>query len=509
METENPVAIEPTVVDLPARSGPAKRVVVIGAGAAGLTAAYQLRRAGHEVTVLEARTRPGGRVHSVRRDFADGLHAEAGALFIPTGHDYLMKYVGLTGLAGSLQPVTPDQLSGFYFLRGKRYLEDASSLALWNFDDSIEPAEWPGDLNEDEKSAGVDDLCERILDRIEGGVGDPEASDWPPERLQGLDKQPILELLRSLGASADGAELIRSTHLAAYGHDQGRSLSPLFVIQQWVDTRRMGTATGWHTIPGGNDQWIVRLAEMLADCINYGSEVVAITDKESAVGATVECCGTTSTIEADYLICAIPFACLRGIHVMSGLSPQKTLVIKELESTPVSHLYIQCARRVWRRTNGQGVIALSFTDSDLAVIVRDATFNQAGSRAILDLYMAGSQAERMDQLDEATRLSTALQECEKMFPGISEVAEGASYFSWNQERFSRGDYVYFSPGQFTKLSPHVATAEGRLFFAGDQTSAKSAWQEGAISSGHRAAMEVASAAESLRPEQVADSLSAT
>ena len=98
-------AVRAQVEDLPPRSGEKQRVTVIGAGAAGLTAAYQLRLAGHDVVVLEARTRPGGRVLSLRGHFADGLHAEAGALFMPLEHEYLMKYIALTGLAGELQPI--------------------------------------------------------------------------------------------------------------------------------------------------------------------------------------------------------------------------------------------------------------------------------------------------------------------------------------------------------------------------------------------------------------------
>ena len=97
----------------------------------------------------------------------------------------------------------------------------------------------------------------------------------------------------------------------------------------------------------------------------------------------------------------------------------------------------------------------------------------------------------MDELDEAKRLPHALVELERVFPGISDVAEGAVYHSWNQDPFSRGDYVFYSSGQFNELWPHVATPEGRIHFAGDQTAVKSGWQDGAISSGHRAALEIA------------------
>src|SRR5215204_3634569 len=68
------------------RFGASKNVLIIGAGMAGLAAADELMRAGHHVTVLEARLRPGGRVHTLRAPFVDGLYAEAGAARIPEFH---------------------------------------------------------------------------------------------------------------------------------------------------------------------------------------------------------------------------------------------------------------------------------------------------------------------------------------------------------------------------------------------------------------------------------------
>ena len=78
--------------------GPAKKVVILGAGMAGLVAGYELIALGHDVTILEARMRPGGRVHTLREPFSDGLYAEAGAARIPDEHDLTLKYVKLFNL---------------------------------------------------------------------------------------------------------------------------------------------------------------------------------------------------------------------------------------------------------------------------------------------------------------------------------------------------------------------------------------------------------------------------
>ena len=81
-----------------ARGVAPKRVIIVGAGLAGLCAAYELDASGHEVTALEAQTRPGGRVQTLRDPFDDGLFAEAGASRIPTSHDLTLGYARIFGL---------------------------------------------------------------------------------------------------------------------------------------------------------------------------------------------------------------------------------------------------------------------------------------------------------------------------------------------------------------------------------------------------------------------------
>lgn len=86
-----------------------KKIIIIGAGIAGLSAGYELTQLGHQVTILEAQARPGGRIQTLREPFADGLYAEAGAARIPDNHDLVLKYVKLFGLP--LEPMYPSQLS--------------------------------------------------------------------------------------------------------------------------------------------------------------------------------------------------------------------------------------------------------------------------------------------------------------------------------------------------------------------------------------------------------------
>lgn len=100
------------------RGAPAKKILIIGAGMAGLSAGYELAQLGHEVTILEARMRPGGRVHTLREPFSDGLYAEAGAARIPDNHELTLKYAKLFDVP--LEPMYPAKLNALRFDDGRR-----------------------------------------------------------------------------------------------------------------------------------------------------------------------------------------------------------------------------------------------------------------------------------------------------------------------------------------------------------------------------------------------------
>lgn len=102
---------------LPPAAAP-KKVIVVGAGVAGLVAAYELQRAGHEPLILEAQHRVGGRVYTLRESFSHGMYAEAGAMRIPRAHELTMAYVDKFKL--SVSPFTMGNPMAYYHLRGQR-----------------------------------------------------------------------------------------------------------------------------------------------------------------------------------------------------------------------------------------------------------------------------------------------------------------------------------------------------------------------------------------------------
>src|SRR6185503_11593618 len=148
-----------------------KKILIVGAGMAGLCAGYELTQLGHDVTILEARMRPGGRVQTLREPFADGQYAEAGAARIPDNHDLTLKYVKLFDVA--LEPMYPSQLSALRW-DGKSAQPmpiDGYTKALGEFFGSEmggNPARWS-------KIKGGSDLlprvfAKRLADKIQYGA---------------------------------------------------------------------------------------------------------------------------------------------------------------------------------------------------------------------------------------------------------------------------------------------------------------------------------------------------
>ncbi len=156
------------------RKGAAKRVIVVGAGLAGLSAAYELTQAGHDVTILEAQMRPGGRVLTLREPFSDGLYAEAGAARFPDTHDLTLKYVELFDLTlDQFYPSeqTAKQYSTQYYRERRITIEPGEEVDLLS--------RAPVELQPEEKKLGYSGLWGKFTPPELEELGDPAAPGWP------------------------------------------------------------------------------------------------------------------------------------------------------------------------------------------------------------------------------------------------------------------------------------------------------------------------------------------
>jgi monoamine oxidase len=116
------------------------------------------------------------------------------------------------------------------------------------------------------------------------------------------------------------------------------------------------------------------------------------------------------------------------------------------------------------------------------------------TRGILETYTSGAEARTMAAMGPDQRLAYALQQVSRVFPAAPQYFEGGVSICWDEEHAAQGAYAYHQPGQLLSLVPRLSSPEGPIHFAGDGTTPLPGWTEAAISSGQRAAQQIAEAA---------------
>jgi monoamine oxidase len=452
------------------RNGPGKRIVVIGAGLAGLSAAYELAQAGHDVAILEARARPGGRVQTLRDFFSDGLYVDTGATRIPDNHDFTMRYVKLFRL--ELEPFMPQGFASITYMNGKRMkAEQGKEL------------DWPLDLTAEERKLGQQALRKKYLGSIIDELGDVNSPNWPPASLAKYDRTTMPELLRSLGASPAVVTLLGGGALRDDKEDVESALYNLRFAALNNSSKKRST---YFKIKGGNDLLPRAFADRLADRIVYGAEVARIEQNSSGVRITFLQGGAHHTVAGDYAVCAIPFSVLKTVEVAPAFSPEKQKAIREMPYRSCTKVFLQSKRRFWADEKLSG-----FAQTDLPIgQVWNLTYRRPGRRGVLVAYSSGTPSRRLTALKEAERIRVAVDNIDKVFPGFHDNFEGATSKCWDDDEYARGAYACFKPGQMIEMYPPASKPEGRVFFAGEHTSAVCAWMQGALESGNRVAREI-------------------
>ncbi|MBS1789289.1 MAG: FAD-dependent oxidoreductase [Acidobacteria bacterium] len=451
------------------RAGAAKKVIIIGAGLAGMCAAYELVQAGHEVTVLEARMRSGGRVWTLRDNYPEGMYAEAGATNVFDNHEWTNKYIKLLGVA--IDQMESTSGASIYYLRGKRIVMKPGS-----------PVDWPLELKADEKGLSRGALWTKYVVPAVKELGDVEAADWPHPLLARLDKISFAEFLRQQGASP-GAQEILKLGLADQLGDGAEAVSALNLLREAAPRAAVKQAS---FIRGGSDMFPKAFAAKLGDRIHYGLPVVRIEHDSRSVKVICQQTGSQQTFSADYLICAIPFTVLRRVEISPGFSLAKQQAIAQLGNTSVVRVFLQTRKRFWL---DEGLTGSATTDLPI-VTAYDKAHYLPGTRGMLEVYAAGVKARKLAAMPATERLNFTVKQMRLILPNLRQYYEGGASICWDDEKWTCGAYAWFRPGQMESFLPHFAKPEGRIHFAGDHTSPWPGWMNGALQSGARAAREV-------------------
>jgi monoamine oxidase len=448
-----PQAVEP-------RHTSGKRVVILGAGLAGLAAGWELHNAGHDVTILEAQLHPGGRVHTIREGLSDDLYAEAGAGRIPATHTITLEWVKHFGL--ELEPFYPAGLSEVALLKGKRVRIPA--------DKPVDMSQVPLNLTPEERRVGLDDLeelyCGDLMRKL--GYGIPEV--WPPETLRLADIS-MQEFLRQHGASADAIRYMLGDY---------EEIAALDYIRDENNHVRQTKSK----IKGGNDQLPRAFAAKLGDVIRYGCVVEHIERGENRVRIDCRHEGMLDHVEAEAVICTIPYSVLRLIAVTPEWTAEKRKVIDGLRYGPDVRTTFQVNRRYWEDEGLNG-----FGTSDKNFEVWHPTYGKPGRRGVLQAYVYGDYARQLSDMSEGDTIERMIGNMDEVHPGLRQHLETVLTKSWVNDPWQKGAYVVYHPGQM-EWYPAICKREGRVWFAGEHASPWPTWMQGAIASGIKAAREI-------------------
>jgi monoamine oxidase len=293
---------------LPARSGTAKRVLIIGGGMAGLVAAYELRRAGHDPLVLEAQGRVGGRVYTLRAPFAPGLYAEAGAMRIPRSHSLTLEYCSKFDLP--MRPFVMGNPRGLVHIGGQRMTAAEANE---------HPESLPFELAQSEHGRSADSLWSDAIAELRAMVESEGEGAWP-QIVRDYDQYSLYEFLRYKGFSEGAIEYYAVMNFV----ESDLHNSFVEVLREELS----GAYVDMQTIAGGMDALPNALYRAMPEVVRFGTEVRAMQQDDR--GVTVHCrVGPDAvTFTGDYAICTVPFSVLRPIE--HRFSHEKERAIRQL-----------------------------------------------------------------------------------------------------------------------------------------------------------------------------------
>jgi monoamine oxidase len=456
-----------------------KRVIIIGAGMAGLVAAFELARQGHEPIVLEAQNRVGGRVYTLRA-FAPGLYGEAGAMRIPAVHDLTLRYCELFGL--DLRPFVMGNPRGLVHVGGQRMTAEEAGL---------EPERLPFALVDTERGRTFDDLWAEATRELREMLDRDGDAAWD-EIVRKYDQYSLREFLVMKGFSEGAIEMYGVMNFVESDMNNA-------VVEELRED--LGKAfENMQEIVGGMDRLPNAFFGLLQDRIRFGAEVHAIDQDTESVTVHFKTEAGRFSATGDYAICAIPFSVLRHIEVLTPFSREKQRAIRQLNYSASTKILFQVSDRIWEAEDG---IFGGATVTDLPIRrINYPTPDPDTARGILLASYTWSQdAARWGAMDPETRLEEALEDVAKIHPRIREVYETGASHAWYDDRFANGAFALFAPEQQTTLQADIVRPEGRIYFAGEHCSLHHAWIQGALESGIRAAREIHETVDASRVER--------
>jgi monoamine oxidase len=464
---------------------PGASVLVLGAGIAGLVAAYELRKAGYQVQLLEYNSRPGGRNWTLRGGdrytelggfaqeckFDPGLYINPGPWRIPYHHHGMLSYCKLLGV----------KLEPFVQVNYNAYLHSTRAFR------------------------GKPQRFRAFKADYQGHVAELLAKVTQKKRLDAAvtaeDQERLLESLRKWGALDSSFRYVKggeSSERRGFEKDPGGGLGGKPVFSEPVGLTDVLASGLWRTFAwcetydmqttlfqpvGGMDMVGAAFARELGSVIRYNTKVIHIDQDERAVSVTFEDSQQPSsrrTARADWCVCTIPLSILGQIPLKVG-----TAMADAIAAVPYAasvKVGLQFKRRFWEEDE-QIYGGITYTDLPINNISYPSTdFFSKGKGVLLGGYLYGLDATKFTALSPGERVSKAVEYGSRIHPQYNEEFENGISVAWHRSPFTMGCFGMWSPESRAKHYDNLCAIDGRIVLAGEHASYLPAWQEGALMS---------------------------
>lgn len=456
----------------PPQAGPT--VAVVGAGIAGLNAAYQLKKAGVAATVYEARSRVGGRILSETGTIAKGLVTDLGAELINSNHADMLTLANEFGLTlvnrVADANAIPFPTAGFFFAgRSHTETEVANDLRAIAAQISIDAANL--DLDYERFAPPLDRLS--VTDYL-----DLHASKIP---------QPYIRTL--LEAS------IRTEYGVEPADSSALQLIFNLPVVNGQEVEVLGASDEAFVVSGGTSRVIEKLAQALDGQINTRQELTRLEALGSGFRLSF---ASGQVVEADFVILTVPFPVLREVQLDVRLPQRLQRFIAEGGLGHNEKIVAGFSERVWRQE--QGFVREAWTDFGVDEVWDESQRQPKRKDGALVFFFGGTNANAIQNGTARAQGRQFIGRLDQFVPGLTNASTDTFLrTNWAQERFSRGAYSNYTPGQLTTFwdyfwiesddpAERQEVQVGNLLFAGEHLSdAYYGFMNGAAETGRLAA----------------------
>ncbi len=423
-------------------SGGKRKVIIIGAGFAGLAAAYKLRQKdpGIEVTILESRNRIGGRVfsHQIDKD----LVIELGAEWVGNSHTRVRELCGELKLElRNNQLDTHLIYKGGYFPKGN-----------WEYSDG-----WKQQFKKMlEDYRGFTDAEKRQLDKY----------DWWHYLVQNGCEGRDLDI-RELLDSTDFGESIR--HVSAFA-----------ALAEYAESSERNEMD--MKIKDGNGMLAEKLAAQIGkQNILLGHTVNRVVQQKNGVAVY---CSNGKMLEADKIICTLPAFSLTKITWEPGLPPEQVEATQALQYARINKHALLYSEKFWKEES------FDMITDQMPHYFYHATKDQHASKGVLISYSIGDKAAVVANQSQEWNAAEVQRTLQPYFGDTGKLLRQQANYYWGNDEYSRGAYAMYKPGQWFTLLPLLKEHFLHTHFAGEHLADWQGFMEGAISSGEEAAMAI-------------------